>query len=80
MVLSLTRVGVLRVGLPYFLAFHAFGMGLGFGIVGVWWGMALSNVLGAGMSFVWFLVGKWKEKTIDTGKKEGMGECAKKED
>lgn len=77
MILSLTRVGALRVGLPYLLAFNPLGIGLGLGIVGVWWGMALSNIIGAFTSFIWFLIGKWKEKTIET-KGEENGETERR--
>lgn len=69
MVLSLTRLWVLRVGISYLLAFSFLGVGLKLGFVGLWWGMAISNILGASLSFAWFLTGKWKEKTIDEDEK-----------
>nr|AGF93016.1 MATE efflux family protein [uncultured organism] len=65
MVLSLTRIWVLRLGLSYFLAFQAFGLGLDLGVLGVWIGMALSNVTIAFVSYLYFRTGRWKEKTIE---------------
>lgn len=32
---------------------YLFGITLGFGIVGVWWGMVLGNIMGAAIAFVW---------------------------
>ena len=68
MVLSLTRLWLLRVGLSYLLAFGIMGVGFQMGVVGIWWGMALSNVLGAGLSYIWFSIGKWKKKTVEDSK------------
>jgi Na+-driven multidrug efflux pump len=35
-----------------------------FGIPGIWYGMALSDVVQGGIMSGWFLRGKWKEKKI----------------
>ncbi len=72
MVLSLTRIMVLRIGLSYLLAFSSIPLGFttlhigaDLGILGVWIGMSLSNILIAFFSYGYFRTGKWKEKTID---------------
>ncbi len=65
MVLSLTRIWVLRLGLSYFLAFPAFGLGLDLNITGVWIGMAMSNIIITIISYLYFRTGKWKERTIE---------------
>ncbi|MFW6144233.1 MAG: MATE family efflux transporter [Candidatus Natronoplasma sp.] len=71
--LSLFRIWVLRVFFSAFLALSviSFGVftlniGLGFGVVGIWYGMAASNVIIAGLSYLYFISGRWKEKTIKT--------------
>ncbi len=63
--LSFTRIWILRVGLCYFLAFGVSGVGMGMGVTGLWWGMALGNIIGAGLSYLYFLTGRWKSKTIE---------------
>ena len=65
MALSLTRILVMRLGFSYLLAFPAFGLGLDLGLVGIWIGMALSNIASAGASALYFRTGRWKEKTIE---------------
>ncbi|MBS3816892.1 MAG: MATE family efflux transporter [Candidatus Thermoplasmatota archaeon] len=65
MVLSLGRIMGLRLGLSYILAFPAFGIGLNLGILGVWWGMTLSNIIIALLSYLYFRTGRWKERTIE---------------
>ncbi len=70
--LTLFRIWGLRLFLSALLALPAINLGLivlniGFdiGIVGIWYGMAASNIIGAGLSAIYFLSGRWKEKTID---------------
>ncbi|MFP4051222.1 MAG: MATE family efflux transporter [Thermoplasmata archaeon] len=65
MVFSLTRILVLRLGFSIFLAFPLFGIGLNLGTVGVWTGMALSNITITGLSYLYFRTDKWKERTIE---------------
>lgn len=65
MVFSLTRIWVLRLGLSYFLAYPAFGLGLDLNITGVWIGMAMSNIIITAISYLYFRTGKWKERTIE---------------
>ncbi len=71
--LSLFRIWGLRIFLSATLALPAVSLGYitligGFdlGVVGVWYGMAASNLLIAGLSYIYFLTGRWKEKTIKT--------------
>ncbi len=56
---SLLRLWGLRVPLTY-----ALGIALGFGGLGIWTGMAISNAGAAIMSLVLFLKGYWKGKVI----------------
>ncbi len=65
MVFSLMRILVLRIGLSYLFAFPVFGIGLDMGILGVWIGMAMSNIIIAFISYLYFRTGKWKERTIE---------------
>lgn len=70
MLLSLTRLWGFRFGISYLLAFGFMGIGMELGVIGIWWGMAISNILGASLSFIWFYLGKWKEKTIEDKENE----------
>jgi putative MATE family efflux protein len=65
MAFSLSRILIMRLGFSYFLAFPAFGFGLDLGLVGIWIGMTLSNIASAGVSYLYFRTGRWKEKTIE---------------
>jgi Na+-driven multidrug efflux pump len=60
MVASLIRLWGLRI-----LSSWALAYGLGLGEVGLWTGMALSNFLGGGMLYGWFLRGTWKRKVVE---------------
>lgn len=60
MVLSLLRLWGLRIALSYALYFL-----LGMGAVGIWIGMSVSNIVGAGLSVAWLSRGTWKEKVIN---------------
>jgi len=71
--LTLFRIWGLRLFLSALLALSAINLGIvvlniGFdiGVVGIWYGMAASNIIGAGLSSIYFLSGRWKEKTIET--------------
>jgi len=59
MVIELTRLWGLRVPLAY-----VFGFVLGWNSTGVWFGMGLSNVLGAAFGLALFKTGIWKKKVI----------------
>ncbi len=69
--LSLFRIWVLRLGLSAFLALPAVTIlvftipfGADMGVVGIWIGMAASNVIITALSYTYFLSGRWKSKTI----------------
>ncbi len=70
MVFSITRIMGLRIGLSYILAFPVSGYGLDLGILGVWIGMTLSNVIIAFASYMYFRTGRWKERTIEEEEEE----------
>ncbi|MFW6064463.1 MAG: MATE family efflux transporter [Candidatus Natronoplasma sp.] len=59
MALDLSRIWVFRLLLVF-----VFGLFLGLGDTGVWIGMALSNVIAAGVAFFVYSMGWWKEKII----------------
>lgn len=60
MVLSLVRLWGLRVLLSWLLGYR-----LGLGPLGLWSGMALSNVLAGVFLYGWLLRGTWKSKVIE---------------
>lgn len=71
--LSLFRIWFLRIFLSAALALPAISIGyltlnIGFdlGVIGIWYGMAASNLLIAGIAYIYFLTGRWKIKTIKT--------------
>jgi putative MATE family efflux protein len=59
MATELLRLWGLRVPLAYF-----FGFTIGWSATGVWFGMALSNILGAVFALALFKTGIWKKKVI----------------
>ena len=59
MVLDLVRLWGMRIPLAYL-----FGFVLGWNATGVWFGMALSNTLGAVVALALFKTGIWKKKVI----------------
>ncbi len=60
MFLSLSRLWALRIPLVYIFAFV-----VGWYSSGVWLGMALSNVIGAGFAIFVYSLGRWRESVID---------------
>ncbi|MFW6038033.1 MAG: MATE family efflux transporter [Candidatus Saliniplasma sp.] len=73
MLLTLFRIWVLRLFLSALFALTVINLGIislnigfGIGVVGIWYGMAASNIIGAGLSSLYFFSGRWKSKTIDT--------------
>ncbi len=67
MILEIFRIWGLRLFLSALLALPSLpllNVGFDMGILGVWIGMALSNPIAAGVSYLYFLTGKWKRKTI----------------
>jgi putative MATE family efflux protein len=59
MVIELSRLWGMRIPLAY-----VFGFVVGWNASGVWFGMGLSNVLGAVLALVLFRTGIWKQKVI----------------
>lgn len=59
MVAELARLWALRIPLAYL-----FGIVLGWNSTGMWFGMGLSNVLGAVLAMALFQTGIWKKKVI----------------
>ncbi|MGM0405342.1 MAG: MATE family efflux transporter [Thermoplasmatota archaeon] len=67
MSLEVFRIWGLRLFLSALLALPSLPLinfGFDLGVLGVWIGMALSNPIGALVSYLYFLTGKWKGKTI----------------
>ncbi|NPA75287.1 MAG: MATE family efflux transporter [Euryarchaeota archaeon] len=72
MVLSITRLWGLRIPLAAYMALSTIGIpgtsivvhGLGFGATGVWFAMAISNMVSAGIGGIFYLKGDWKKKII----------------
>lgn len=67
MVLGIVRLWLMRIPFSYVLAFT-----LGFGLSGLWAGMALSNLTSAAAAVLWVSRGKWKKGVIT--KPAGAGE------
>jgi putative MATE family efflux protein len=59
MVLSLTRLWLLRIPLAYLFSFI-----LAWGHLGIWWAMFISNVVISLSGLYWFSRGTWKQKVI----------------
>jgi len=53
-ILTIFRVGMLSIPLAYFLS-------KSFGLIGVWWGLAISNLFGALLGAVWFKFSDFKK-------------------
>ncbi len=69
MFLEIFRIWGLRLFLSAFFALPSLPLinyGLDMGVLGVWVGMAISNPIAALASYLYFLTGKWKKKTIRT--------------
>ncbi|GGL34809.1 MATE family efflux transporter [Halarchaeum grantii] len=60
MVFSMVALWIGRVPTVYVLAFV-----VGLGAQGIWFGMALGNIVGAIAAAAWFLRGTWKDAVID---------------
>ena len=60
MIISMLTLWVGRVGSVGYLVFVA-----GWGVTGIWVGMAVGNVLGAIVGVAWFARGTWTERYID---------------
>jgi putative MATE family efflux protein len=66
MILGFVRLWLMRIPFSFLLAFH-----LGYGVEGLWWGMAISNVTSAAAALAWASLGKWKKAVIDKPPKIG---------
>ncbi len=64
MVLSVARLWALRIPLAIYM-----GLILGMGAVGVWFAMAISNMVSAGIGGIFYLKGDWKKKIIKGSKR-----------
>ncbi len=72
LVLSTARLWLLRIPLAAYMAFPAMVIpftplaipGLGFGATGIWFAMAISNMVSAGIGGIFYLKGDWKKKII----------------
>ncbi|WP_442905097.1 MATE family efflux transporter [Haladaptatus sp. ZSTT2] len=60
LVFSMLALWIGRVPTVYYLAFVE-----GMGPTGIWWGMALGNIVGAITAAAWFTRGTWKQSVID---------------
>jgi len=60
LVMGLSRLWLFRVLMVYLL-----GIALSMGTTGVWVGMALSNVLAAGVAMYYYFKGDWKHRVIE---------------
>ncbi len=70
MVLGIIRLWLMRIPFSYVLAFT-----LGYGVIGLWWGMAISNVTSAAAAMIWASVGGWKKGVVrpqKVGEVEGV--------
>jgi len=57
MIVDIVRLWGLRIPLAYFL-------GNQFGSTGIWWGMALSNIIAAIVALYFYFQGRWKKQVI----------------
>jgi len=57
MIVDMVRLWGLRIPLAYFL-------GNQFGSTGIWWGMALSNIIAAFVALYFYFQGGWKKQVI----------------
>lgn len=60
LVMDLSRLWLFRVLMVYLL-----GIALSMGVTGVWVGMALSNVLAAGVAIYYYLKGDWRHRVVE---------------
>jgi len=57
MIIDMIRLWGLRIPLAYFL-------GNQFGAIGIWWGMALSNIITAIIALSFYFQGEWQKQII----------------
>jgi len=72
MIVSITRLWLLRIPLAAYLSFGVITIpliqtvlhGLNFGAMGVWFAMAISNMVSAGIGGIFYFKGDWQHKII----------------
>ena len=72
MILSVARLWGIRIPLAAYMALSTVSIpytgiifsGLGYGAVGVWFAMAISNMLSAGIGGIFYIKGDWKKKVV----------------
>jgi len=57
MFITLFVLWIVRIPVAYFLSLKT-------GITGVWWGIPIAWVLGMGLQYIYYRLGKWKKKVI----------------
>ncbi len=57
MLITFIALWVVRIPLCYYLS-------LDMGVLGIWWGIPMAWFTGALLSFIYYLTGKWKSKTL----------------
>ena len=59
MVITLVTQWLIQLPLAYALSFT-----LDWGTAGIWWSFTISNLLGAAITWIWFLRSDWKKRTL----------------
>jgi len=59
MILGIIRLWLMRIPFSYILAFQ-----VGWGVEGLWWGMAISNLTSAAAALIWASLGGWRKGVI----------------
>jgi len=57
MFITIIALWLVRIPVCYFLS-------LKYGVVGIWWGIPVAWIIGMVLSYLYYLTGKWKNKTI----------------
>ncbi len=66
-ILGVVRLWFIRIPLA---AYFALSFGMNMGMVGVWFAMAISNMVSAGVGAIFYFKGDWKKKIIKKPKSE----------
>lgn len=62
MFITLISLWIIRIPASYLMSDE-------FGRTGIWWGIPIGWVFGMGLAFVYYLTGKWKNKSVTKAKK-----------
>jgi len=57
MLITFVALWVVRIPLCYYLS-------IDYGVIGIWWGIPMAWFAGAVLSFIYYLTGKWKSKSL----------------